>query len=60
VISILDEAGEEFARGIVNYSSGQAAQIAGLRSDRVEELVGSDEELVTRDNIALLEELHAA
>lgn len=60
VVSILDETGDEFARGIVNYSSGQAAQIAGLRSDRVEELVGSDEELVTRDNIALLEELHAA
>ncbi len=54
VVSILDEGGREFARGIVNYSSAEANRISGLSSERIEDLLGVDEELVTRENIAFL------
>jgi glutamate 5-kinase len=56
VVSILDEQGREFARGIVNYSSVEARKIAGLRSDKIDELIEnrSYDALITRDNIAFL------
>lgn len=56
VVSILDESGVEFARGIVNYSSDEARKISGQRSDRFDELVESRnyDALITRDNIAFL------
>ncbi|HXG64077.1 MAG TPA: PUA domain-containing protein, partial [Blastocatellia bacterium] len=57
VVSILDEQGREFARGIVNYSSGEARKISGLRSDRIDELIENRnyDALITRDNIAFLD-----
>jgi glutamate 5-kinase len=57
VVSVLDEAGEELARGIVNYSSAEVALVAGQRSERLDELVENRtyDAVVTRDNIALLE-----
>ena len=56
VVSIIDESGREFARGIVNYSSDEARRIAGLRSDRIDELIEDRnyDALITRDNLALL------
>ncbi len=56
VVSILDESGIEFARGIVNCSSADAKKISGLRSENVQELLGYGDELVTRNNIAFLKE----
>ncbi len=56
VVSIVDERNGEFARGIANYSSDEASHISGMRSDRVEDILGVDDELVTRENIALMEE----
>ncbi len=57
VVSIIDEQGHEFARGIVNYSSVEARKISGLRSDKIDELIEnrSYDALITRDNIAFLE-----
>jgi glutamate 5-kinase len=56
VVSILDEQGREFARGIVNYSSSEARKISGLRSDKIDELIESRnyDALITRDNIAFV------
>lgn len=57
VVSVLDEAGSEFARGIVNYSSAEAKKISGMHSDHIDEVIESRnyDALITRDNIAFLE-----
>ncbi len=57
VVSILDEAGDELARGIVNYTSTEVARVAGQRSERLDELVENRtyDAIITRDNIAILE-----
>ena len=56
VVSILDEADLEFARGIVNYSSREARKISGKHSDEIDRLVEDRnyDALITRDNIAFL------
>lgn len=53
VVSILDEQGQEFARGIVNYSSVEARRISGLHSDKIDELIENRnyDAVITRDNI---------
>lgn len=55
-ISILDEAGQEFARGLVNYSSKECRKIAGCRSEEIAKKIGykNYDEAVHRDNIVLL------
>lgn len=55
-ISILDEKGHEFARGLTNYSSQDCAKIAGCSSAEIAQKMGSKnyEEVVHRDNIVLL------
>jgi glutamate 5-kinase len=57
VVSLLDEHGREFARGIVNYASREVRQVSGQHSARLDEVVEhrNYDALVTRDNIALLE-----
>jgi len=56
VVSCLDEAGAEIARGLVNYSSVEARQIKGQASSQIREILGylDDEELIHRDNLVLL------
>jgi glutamate 5-kinase len=55
VVSIADEAGEEFARGIVNYSRAEAEPLIGKRSAEIRDrLLPGNGELITRDNIAIL------
>lgn len=55
VISICNANGEEFARGLSNYSADDIQRIRGLHSDEIEEALGRApyEEVVHRDNIAL-------
>ena len=55
-ISILDEAGQEFARGLVNYSSKECRKIAGRRSEEIAKKIGykNNDEVVHSDNIVLL------
>jgi len=57
VVSVMDTAGTEFARGIVNYSSSEAKKISGLHSNIINEVIESRnyDALITRDNIAFLE-----
>lgn len=56
VISILDENGIEFARGISNYFSEECRKISGKHSDTIGSILGRKnyDALVTKDNIALL------
>lgn len=57
VVSVVDQAGREIARGIVNYGSDDARQVLGLHSDRATEILGVDDaELMRRDNLAVLED----
>ena len=56
VVSICDEKGEEFARGMVNYNSQECAKIAGAHSDNILEILGykNYDTVISRDNITNL------
>ena len=56
VISCVDNAGREVARGLTNYSSAEARLIARKASSEIETVLGyvSAAELVHRDNLVLL------
>ena len=56
IISILDENGKEFARGIANYNSNDCIKIIGVHSDNIYEILGHKnyDAVITKDNIALL------
>jgi len=56
VVACLDEAGREVARGLVNYSAGEARAIMGQPSDRIEALLGYvvEPELIHRDNLVVI------
>ena len=56
VISCLDPQGHEIARGLVNYSSEEAARIIGHASDKIESILGyvDEPELIHRDNLIVL------
>ncbi|MEZ5446780.1 MAG: glutamate 5-kinase [Gammaproteobacteria bacterium] len=55
LVVCLDPEGREVARGLVNYSAGEARAIKGLPSDQIEATLGyADEpELIHRDNLVL-------
>ena len=56
-VSVCDSAGREIARGLSNYSAEELAQIKGLRTSKVRELLGRTtyDEVIHRDNLALAE-----
>ena len=56
LVRCLDGKGNEVARGLVNYSSLEAAKIAGLSSAKISDVLGycDDEELIHRDNLVLV------
>jgi len=56
LVSCVDEAGREIARGLVNYGAREARAIKGLPSSRLEEALGylREPELIHRDNLALV------
>jgi glutamate 5-kinase len=56
VVAILDTAGQEFARGLTNYSTSDARQIRGKRTDQMRQALGSAvyDEVVHRDNLVLV------
>lgn len=53
VVSIVDEDGVEFARGMVNYDSEECKKIAGSHSDNIVKILGykNYDAIITRDNI---------
>jgi glutamate 5-kinase len=56
VVSIVDPAGKEFARGIVNYNSDETRLMSGKKSDEIANVVQDRnyDAVITRDNIAFL------
>jgi glutamate 5-kinase len=56
VIGLCDPEGAEFARGLTNYSSSDAAKICGMKKEKIAETLGSVpyEEMVHRDNLVVI------
>jgi glutamate 5-kinase len=56
VVAVVDTDGREIARGLANYSAGEARRIAGKPSSAIETLLGymDEPELIHRDNLVLL------
>lgn len=56
-VQLCDRDGKEIARGIVNYSSTEIAQIKGHRSENIPTLLGyvGAETVVHRDNLVILD-----
>jgi glutamate 5-kinase len=56
VVALCDVSGMEFARGLTNYSSADAARILGLRTEQMGEVLGSlpYEEIIHRDNLVVI------
>ena len=56
VVAVVDRAGEEFARGLSNYTSDDIVRIKGLKSTQISEILGlcPYEEVIHRDNIVVL------
>ena len=57
VVSLCDTDGTEFARGVANYDAEQVERIKGLKSNQIEEALGTKpfDEVVHRDNLVILE-----
>ena len=55
-VDIIDAEGRRIACGIANYDSGEIMRIRGVRSDRIEEVLGHNYggEVVHRDNMVCL------
>ena len=55
-VNVVDEAGARIACGIANYNADEIARIRGVRSDKIEEVLGHHygSEVVHRDNLVLL------
>ena len=56
LVSCCDLAGEEVARGLINYSSTEAASIKGKSSKNIPAILGygGEDELIHRDNLVVL------
>jgi glutamate 5-kinase len=55
-VTCVNEAGQDIARGLCNYSAEEARRIAGHASQKIETLLGygGDAEIIHRDNLVLL------
>ena len=56
VVAVVDAAGREVARGLVNYSASEARRIAGKPTSAIEAELGYEDEpeLIHRDNLVVL------
>lgn len=56
LISIMDKAKREIGRGLTNYSSDDIGKIKGLRTSRIENVLGwkNYDEVIHRDNMVIL------
>jgi glutamate 5-kinase len=57
VVALCDPTGQEYARGLCNYSATDADRIRGLRTEQIADVLGDLPyvEIVHRDNLVLLE-----
>jgi len=55
-VRLLDECGNEVARGLTNYDATSLMRIAGVSSDRIASILGRQiyDEVIHRDNLAVL------
>ncbi|MBN1794439.1 MAG: glutamate 5-kinase [Candidatus Omnitrophica bacterium] len=55
-VSLVDRQGEEFAKGLSNYSSTEVLKIKGLKSSQIESVLGQNyfDEVIHRNNLVLL------
>ncbi|MBI3757748.1 MAG: glutamate 5-kinase [Deltaproteobacteria bacterium] len=55
-VTCVDDAGTEFARGLVNYNSTALRRIKGARTAQIEQILGYkvSDEVIHRDDLALL------
>ncbi len=55
LVKIIDEEGNQFARGFVNYSASEVDKIKGRQSSEIEDILGYKDfdEVIHRDNMAL-------
>ena len=58
-VSLLDQEGIEFGRGLVNYPAMDVVKVKGLRSQEIARVLGYKvaDEIIHRDNFVLIEEL---
>jgi glutamate 5-kinase len=56
VLAIQDPDGVEFARGLTNYSAADLTRIGGLRTEQIDQVLGSVpyEEVIHRDNLVVI------
>lgn len=56
VVSLIDEQGHEFAKGIANYSNTECKKVIGKHSDEIEDILGHKnyDAVMTRNNIVIL------
>jgi len=56
LIKVVDRKGQEVARGLVNFSKEEVEKIKGLKSSKIETVLGSKpyEEVIHRDNMVIL------
>ncbi len=55
MVACIDEAGNEIARGLINYNAAESGKIIGKPSKQIEALLGylGDDELIHRDNMLI-------
>lgn len=55
VVSVRGPDGQEFARGLSNYATGEALQIRGLHTEQLRDVLGSAlyDEIIHKDNLVL-------
>jgi glutamate 5-kinase len=58
-VSLLDQEGVEFGRGLVNYPATDVLKVKGMRSHEISRVLGYKvaDEIIHRDNFVLIEEL---
>jgi glutamate 5-kinase len=51
--------GTQLAKGLVNYNSAEVRKIMGLKSSRIEQVLGYKDydEIIHRDNLAVIKEV---
>jgi glutamate 5-kinase len=56
VVGVRDATGQEFARGLCNYTTADARQIRGLHTEQVRKVLGPDlyDEVIHKDNLVLI------
>jgi glutamate 5-kinase len=57
LVSVRDEQGKEFARGLIHYSSAELEKVLGLRSEAISDVLGRKaEEAIHRDFLVIIQD----